>query len=76
MSRDLELTCRGTIDDLARLGIELTEGLEAVFYMDDADEEGKSDELEADGVVHFDKAANHWIARIDMRSIRHASDRA
>lgn len=73
--RWLILTCRGTFEDLARLNIQLVEGLEATFYMDDADRDGHYDELEADGVVHFDEVANHWVAIIDWDLIRHASDR-
>jgi hypothetical protein len=69
------LTCRGTFEDLAKLGIQLEEGQEAIFYMDDADERGNSDELEADGKVHFDEQRNHWIAILEPNSFRHASDR-
>ena len=71
----LLLTCQGTFDDLNRLGLELKEGLEAIFYMDDADDEGKPDELEADGVVKFSPKINGWVAVIDQNKIRHASDR-
>jgi hypothetical protein len=74
-TRSLVLTCKGTFNDLARLGIQLTEGLEATFYMDDLDRDGRPDDLEADGIVHFDEEANHWIASIDMASIRHSSGR-
>ena len=71
----LVLTCRGTFDDLARLNIQLTEGLRATFYMDDGDKMGHPDDLEADGYVHFDAGKNYWVAIIDWNSLRHASDR-
>jgi hypothetical protein len=74
-SRWLILTCRGTFEDLSRLGLQLTEGMVATFYMDDADDTGNSDDLEADGVVHFDATNNHWVAIIDWKLIQHASDR-
>jgi hypothetical protein len=49
--------------------------LEVIFYTDDADEAGNSDELEADGRVHFDVKRGQWVGIIDWNAIRHASDR-
>ena len=70
----LILTCRGTLQDLEHLGIELREGLRLTLYTDDADDEGRSDELKADAVVHFDEAANRWVATIDWDRLWHASE--
>lgn len=70
----LRLTCVGTIEDLARQGIELREGLILTFSMDDADDRGEPDELLGDGVVHYDENERSWVASIDWSSIRHASD--
>jgi hypothetical protein len=70
----LILQSKGTFDDLKQQGLELKEGLEAVFYADDADDAGTPDEIEADGVVKFDPA-NGWVAAIDENKIRHASDK-
>jgi len=73
-SNRLRLTCVGTIDDLARQGIELREGLVLTFSMDDADDQGELDELLGDGVVHYDEKERTWVASIDWSTIRHASD--
>ena len=73
-SRWLILTCQGTFADLAKQKLELKEGLEVTFYADDADEHGTPDDLEADGVCHFDSKAQYWIGRINWNAIRHASD--
>ncbi len=73
-SNRLRLTCVGTMDDLARWGIELREGLVLTFSMDDADDQGRPDELRAEGVVHYDEDACSWVASIDWFAIRHASD--
>lgn len=70
----LILTCRGTFDDLARLDLQLSEGLVLTFYSDDGDEQGNPDDLEADGHCHFDAEKNYWIGIIDSPT-RHASDR-
>jgi hypothetical protein len=70
----LILTCRGTLQDLQRHGIQLREGLHLTLYTDDADEEGRSDELRADGVVHFDESARRWVATIDWNRLWHASE--
>jgi hypothetical protein len=74
--RWLILTCKGTSDDLAHLGIQFVEGLEVTFYADDSDLAGNSDELEADGYVHFHKESNQWVGIIDWNAIRHVSDRS
>src|ERR1700722_13021479 len=73
-SHFLILTCRGTFDDLAKKQLELREGLALLFYMDDADDNGNYDELEADGTCHFDPVGQRWIGRINEKAIRHTSD--
>jgi hypothetical protein len=69
----LRLTCAGTREDLARLGIQLRPGLALTLYMDDADDQGRPDELRAEGVVHFNEAEHCWVATIDWSALRHAS---
>ena len=75
-SRWLILTCKGTFDDIARLNIQLVEGLEVMFYSDDSNQTGESDDIEADGHVHFDSNSNQWVGIVDWNAIRHASDRS
>jgi hypothetical protein len=70
----LRLTCAGTLEDLAYHGIRLEEGLRLALYGDDADDQGRPDELRAEGVVHFDEAAKCWVAEIDWDRLWHASD--
>lgn len=70
----LRLTSSGTVADLERLGISLREGMLLTFYTDDADDEGQSDELQAEGVVHYDEGQNCWVAAIDWSALHHASD--
>lgn len=69
----LRLTCAGTFDDLERQGIQLWEGLLLVLYTDDADDDGRPDELYAVGVVQYDEQQKVWVAEIDWNAIRHAS---
>jgi hypothetical protein len=66
----LRLTCAGTAADLTRQGIQLREGLVLTFYMDDADDEGRSDELLAEGVVHYDEQEHSWVAQVDWSATR------
>ena len=73
-SNRLRLTCTGTIDDLARQRIELSEGMALTFYMDDADDQGDADELRAEGVVHYDESECSWVASVDWSAVRHSSD--
>jgi hypothetical protein len=70
----LRLTCSGTIQDLTRQGIQLREGLVVTFYTDDADDQGRPDELRVDGTVHFDSENQCWVAAVDWSALRHASD--
>jgi hypothetical protein len=70
----LRLNCVGTLDDLARQGIELKEGLALMFYTDDADDQGQKDELETEGVVHFDTHEQCWLATVDWSCLHHASE--
>lgn len=69
----LRLTCTGTQRDLQRQALELHEGMTLTLYTDDATDDGRPDELFADGVVHFNEAENCWVAAIDWQAIRHAS---
>ena len=70
----LRLTCAGTLQDLARHGIQLHEGLVLTFYSDDADDQGQPDELRVEGAVHYDTEGQCWVATIDWTAIRHASE--
>jgi hypothetical protein len=69
----LRLTCAGTLRDLERHGIELREGIVLTLYTDDANDEGRPDELLAEGVVHYDTTEECWVAAIDWQAARHAS---
>jgi len=69
----LKLTCRGTLADLERFGIQLHNGLHLTFYMDDADDAGRPDDLLIDGVVQFNSSERCWVAAVDWAKIRHAS---
>ena len=69
----LRLTCAGTLEDLERHGILLHEGLALTFYTDDADEDGRPDDLLVDGVVSFSENEHCWVAAIDWSAIQHAS---
>jgi len=70
----LRLTCAGTLQELEHQGIELQEGLVLTLYTDDEDDQGRPDELRAEGVVHYDEDGLCWVAAIDWAAIRHASD--
>ena len=72
----LRLTCAGTLEDLQREGIQLREGLALLLYTDDGDVHGNSDELRADGVVHYNEEEKCWVAAINWSALRHASEEA
>jgi hypothetical protein len=70
----LRLTCAGTREDLQRLKIDLKDGLVLTFYTDDADDNGRPDEMLVEGIVRYNAADLCWVAEVDWRAIRHASD--
>jgi hypothetical protein len=70
----LRLTCAGTRDDLIRHGIKLSKGMKLSLYSDDADDQGRPDELQVEGVVEYNDDERCWVASIDWDSIRHASE--
>ena len=73
-SNRLRLTCAGTLEDLARQKIALQEGLVLTLYMDDADDEGRPDELLTEGTVRLNKDKGCWVAAVDWSALRHASE--
>jgi hypothetical protein len=44
------------------------------MYADDADAEGRPDDLEVTGIVEYSESEQGWVARVDWNAIRHASD--
>jgi hypothetical protein len=71
----LRLNCVGTVEDLARQGITLRDGMPLTLYSDDVDPNGQLDELVVDGVVSFSDEEHCWVAAIDWSAIHHASER-
>ena len=69
----IRLNTQGTLRDLARLNRTLTDGAPVVLYTDDADEEGRADDLLIDAVARR-TADGTWVADADWDSLRHASD--
>lgn len=57
----LRLNCTGTIEDLSRQKIWLSNGLQLILY---------SEDLEADGVVQYSTKESVWVAVIDWDEIR------
>ena len=72
----LRLNCVGTIEDLARHGIALRDGMPLTLYTDDLDAKGRLDELLVNGIVSFSEEEHCWVAAIDWSAIHHASDEA
>jgi hypothetical protein len=58
----LRLNSIGTVEDLSRQQVSLTDGLAAIFY---------SEDVEADGTVRYSGEENVWVAEINWDAIRH-----
>lgn len=61
----LRLNCRGTLDDLNRLQVTLSDGLKVTLY---------SEDVEAEGEVVFSSEEQLWTAVIDWDAIRQLDD--
>ena len=70
----LRLTCQGTLEDITKQGVHLKEGLVLTLYTDDADDQGRPDEMFVQGVVRYNVEEKCWVADIDWAAIRHASE--
>jgi hypothetical protein len=70
----VRLNCNGTLEDLARLKIQLSQGLTLTLYSDDEDADGKPDELRVSGTSEYSAEEQTWVAVIDWSAIHHASD--
>jgi len=71
----VRLTCKGTIDDLARQKIELQEGLRLLLWNEDFYENDlSSDTLIVEAVAHFNDNHKIWEAIFNMEDIEHKSD--
>jgi hypothetical protein len=70
----LRLNCVGTIEDLARQGITLRDGMPLTFYSDDLDAKGQLDELLVEGIVSFSEEERCWMAAINWSAVHHASE--
>lgn len=73
-SNRLRLNCTGTMEDLARQKIVLQEGMVLTFCMDDADDQGRPDDICVDGTVHYQAIEKCWVADVEWSGVRHASD--
>jgi hypothetical protein len=70
----LRLNCIGTLEDLARQQVQLSEGLLLTLYADDVNDQGQPDELLVEGVATYSEEEGCWVAAIDWAAVRHASD--
>jgi hypothetical protein len=71
----VRLDTAGTRHDLARLGLQLADGLSLTLYTDDADEGGRPDDLLVDAVIRVGDDRG-WVAQADWATLRHVSDEA
>jgi hypothetical protein len=73
--RGYSLERRGSVDDLAKLGLtlETAVGRRFTFYMDDGDDEGKPDDIMWEGVVVRD-AQWGYLGQYEGGGFYHRSD--
>jgi hypothetical protein len=71
----IRLTTFGTSRDLARLGLQLKDGMAVIVYMDDADDAGTRDDLMADAIIRYNKKEKCWVADLDWDKVCNRSER-
>lgn len=72
----VRLNCVGTTRDLALQQVQLRDGLVLELYTDDADAAGRSEVLQATGVVEYSQDEQCWVAVIDWDAIRRVPEGA
>jgi len=68
----VRLNTAGTLRDLA--GRALSAGEVLPLYADDADDDGNTDPLFANGTIEFNESEGCWVARVEWTALRHASE--
>jgi len=68
------LTARGTQQDLQRYNVFLEDGGVLDFWMDDEDADGNPDPLYFQGELCYDTTAHRWVAVVNRKNIRNASE--
>ena len=58
---------------LEAYGLHLHEGMALHLYSDDLDDQGRRDDLVADGVAHYDASTDRWID-VNLGRIRNVSE--
>jgi hypothetical protein len=71
----IRLTTVGSITDIARLGIQLRDGLELVLATDDADDAGNRDDVLADAVIRYNEVDKCWVAQVNWDEVKNRSQR-
>ena len=71
----IRLTTLGSIEDIARQALQLRDGLPLIVTMDDADDDGNSDDLMADAIVRYNEKEKCWVAQIEWSSVKNRSER-
>jgi hypothetical protein len=66
----------GMRHDLERWGIELVDGMRLLLYTEDADSDGKLDDLVMVSTIRYDGDEDRWIAEVDWNALIHVSDLA
>jgi hypothetical protein len=69
----IRLNCVGTARDLAAQGVELREGMAISLYTDDADDEGRPNDLVVVGTATYANEERCWVAVVDWTAVRQAS---
>ncbi len=69
------LVCRGTEEDLSRLGIALTDGLRVTLYQPDIGPEGTDDCLEVEATVRYDQKMQCFCADFSFEELMYRSER-
>jgi hypothetical protein len=66
----VRLDCEGTLRDLARQKIQLSDGMFLTLFQDDADANGHPQQLVVDGSVEYSDEEKCWVAAIDWDAIQ------
>jgi hypothetical protein len=72
--KGVRLLCKGTLDEIERNNVVLSNGLKLLLWTEDEDEKGNPDNLVVEAIVEFDEDENCWVAVYEGKTIKHESE--
>jgi len=75
-SEGVRLICKGTLDEIEKKALVLSDGLELMIWQEDQDDDGTQNNLIVQATVKYDEIEKCWVAKYDDAKLIHESERS